>query len=98
MSGTGEVSPSVGEEELGEGGDNREAQGRERGAGRITFGRNFGNTDQWVSQKDPTYCEQTCKQDSTNTDLIDLRKFLEDDDRELEVRRGKREDLVEKQK
>ena len=85
-------------EELGEGGDNREAQGRERGAGRITFGRNFGKTDQWVSQqKDPSSCEQIRKQDSTTTDLIDLRKFLEDDDRELELRRGKREEVVEKQ-
>ena len=85
-------------EKLGEGGDNREAQGGERGAGRITFGRNFGKTDQWVSQKDPSYCEKIRKQDSTNTDLIDLRKFLEDDDRELEVRRGKWEEVVEKQK
>ena len=45
----------------------------------------------------PSYCEKIRKQDSTNTDLIDLRKFLEDDDRELEVRRGKWEEVVEKQ-
>ena len=66
--------------------------------GGLLFGRNFGKTDQWVSQKDPSYCEQIRKQDSTTTDLIDLRKFLEDDDLELELRRGKWEEVVEKQK
>ena len=47
---------------------------REGGAGRITFGRHFAKTYQWVSQEEDPSCEWIRK-DSTNT-LKDLRKVV----------------------